>query len=217
MSVTLTPVSSTVYSSAYSPIYSPVYSSVYSASTDLPYVKTSLPVDFNNRDVVITSDYPLMFNRDKDQNLAISPITYPYTNPYFYPYTNPGIVVPYENLNRNKDVINRLVKYYYYKTLDKWLYDDINGLLRYLKVSGNKVHVIKSEDDRDKDISQEDCDKKIQYIEDEIFSKDDMYDILMKIQQETDIELIKLSKNEFVVIGYIKKWFKRHFQKMMSK
>ena len=109
-------------------------------------------------------------------------------------------------------------KYYYYKTLDKWLYDELSGLLQYLKVSGGKVHVIKNEDDKDKEnISQEDADKKVEYVENEIFDKEDMYDILMKISNETDVELIKLSKNEYIVQGYIKKWFKKEFSKLMSK
>jgi len=215
MSITLSPVSS-VYSpvsSVYSPVYSPV-SSIYSASTDsFPYIPTSLPIT-PNQDVVITSDYPLMFNKNRD-NLTVAP-AYPYMYPYTY--TNPAVVIPYENLNKNPDVINRLTKYFYYKTLDKWLYDELDGLLRYLKMSNGKIHVIKSENDRDKEnISQEEADKKVKFIEDEIFSKDDMYDILMKIQQETDIELIKMSKQEFIIQGYVKKFLKREFQKMMAK
>ena len=217
MSITLSPVSS-VYSpvsSVYSPVYSPV-STLYSASTDsFPYMpKTSLPIT-PNQDVLITSDYPLMFNKDKNSNLTVAPMY-----PYLYPYYQNPVVIPsvYENLNKNPEVINRLVKYFYYKTLDKWLYEELSGMLRYLKVSNDKVHVIKSEDDRDKEnINQEQADAKINYIEKEIFSKDDMYDILMKITNETDIELIKLSKNEFIVQGYVKKFLKKELSKLMSK
>jgi len=216
MSVNLTPISS-VYSpvsSVYSPIYSPV-STVYSPSTNLPHIKTSLPIS-STQDVVITSDYPLMFNKDRD-NLTVAPM-YPYMYPSMYPYRNPAIVVPYENLNKNPDVINRLVKYFYYKTLDKWLYEELSGLLRYLKVSNDKVHIIKSENDRDKEnISQEEADKKVEYIEKEIFDKDDMYDILMKVTNETDLEIIKLPKNEFILIGYIKKFLKKELSKRMNK
>ena len=232
MSVTLSPVSSldspvrsayspfnpllSTVSSVYNSAYSPV-STIYSASTDsFPYIPTSLPIDYNNRDVVITSDYPLIFNKDRD-NLAISPL-YPYAYPNRYPYTNPSVVIPYENLNKNPDVVNRLTKYFYYKTLDKWLYEELSGLQRYLKMSNGKINVIKNESDKDKEnISQEEADKKVKFIEDELFSKDDMYDILMKIQQETDIELIKMSKQEFIVQGYVKKFLKREFQKMMGK
>lgn len=212
------PVSSVIsptYNSVYSPVssvYSPV-SSVYSVTTNsMPYVKTSLPVN-TTQDIVVTSDYPLMLNRDKNQNLAISPLY-----PYMYPYTAPSVVIPYENLNKNQDVIKRLVKYFYYKTLDKWLYEDLNGLLRYFKISGGKIHIIKSENDKDKEnISQEDVDLKIEYVEKEIFDKDDMYDILMKITNETDIELIKLPKNEYIVMGYVKKFLKKELQQKMDK
>ena len=141
---------------------------------------------------------------------------YPYVYPYTY--TNPSIVVPYPNLNKDPEIINRLTKYFYYKTLDKWLYEELDGLLRYLKVSNGKVNEIKNESDKDKEnISQEEADKKVKFIEDEILSKDDMYDILMKIQQETDIELIKMSKQEFIIQGYVKKFLKREFQKIMGK
>jgi hypothetical protein len=221
MSITLSPVSS-VYSPVYSPVssvYSPVYSpvsSIYNASTNYPYMpKTSLPIS-STQDVVITSDYPLVFNKDKD-NLTVAPI-YPYTYPTTYPYNNPAIVVPYENLNKNPEVINRLVKYFYYKVLDDYLYDELSGLLKYLKVSNNKVHIIKNEDDRDKEnISQEEADKKVEYIEHEIFDKDDMYEILMKISNETDIELIKLPKNEYIIQGYVKKFLKKEFNRIMNK
>jgi hypothetical protein len=200
MSITLSPLS-------------PV-SSIYSASNNYPYVPTSLPIN-SSQDLVITSDFPLVFNKNRD-NLTVAPV-YPYIYPNTYPYTNPSVVVPYPNLNKDPDIINRLVKYFYYKTLDKWLYDDLSSLLRYIKIS-SKPSIIKNEDDRDKEnISQEDADKKIKYIEDELFSKDDMYDILMKITNESNVELIKLPKNEFIVQGYVKKWFKREFQKLMSR
>ena len=217
MSITLSPVSP-IYSPINSPmrsIFSPV-STIYSASTNsFPNISTSLPI-IPNQDVVITSDYPLIFNKNK-HNLAISPL-YPYAYPNIYPYTNPSVVIPYENLNKNTDVVNRLTKYFYYKVLDDYLYDNLNGLLRYLKISNDKVDIIKSEDDRDKEnINQHDTDMKVEFIEKHIFSKDDMYDILMKITNETDIEIIKLSKNEYIVEGYVKKWFKREFQKMMNK
>jgi hypothetical protein len=200
MSITLSPLS-------------PLYSPLYSVTTDsIPYVPTSLPIN-TTQDVVVTSDYPLVFSQDSN-NLSIAPI-YP-----MYPFSiSRPVVVPYADLNKDKDIVNRLVKYFYYKTLDKWLYDDeLFSLLRYLKVSGDKVHVIKSEDDKDKhNISQEDADKKIEYIEHELLSKDDMDEILSKLYRHSNVKYIDMPKNEYVVIAAVKRFLKSKFHKLMSK
>ena len=197
MSITLSPLS---------PI-----SPLYTASTSsIPYTPTSLPIN-SSQDVVITSDYPLLFNEDKN-GVSVRP-AFPMF-PYYPYYTTPLVVPTYENLNRNPEVQERLTKYFYYKTLDDWLYDDLSSLMRHLKVSGNSVHVVKSEGDMDKeDISQEAFDKKVEYVEKNIFSKDDMFDILMKIMNEADISLVKLPQNEYIVQGYVKKWLKKEFSK----
>ena len=51
-------------------------------------------------------------------------------------------VVQYENLNNDPDLIRKVTKYFFEKTMNSWLYSDFEDLLTYLVIKGDKVSVV---------------------------------------------------------------------------
>jgi hypothetical protein len=136
-----------------------------------------------------------------------------------YPY---GYVAPvfaqYTDLNKDPEIINRLTKYFYYKTLDLWLYDDLNHILKYLHVSGSKVDLVKSLNNLDSgNDNQSDTDKKIEFIEKTLFNKDDMYKVLKRLTSESGIGIIELPKNEYLVKEAVKHYLRKMFKEQIAK
>lgn len=180
MSITLTPLSP----------YSPYYSwDNYALSSDVyvPYNPQG------SQTVVVTSDiYPVL------------PVASAYPYSYMGPYS-----VQYPNLNEDSRIRDRLTKYFYYKTLDKWLYDKLVGVLDLLSVNGSHVEIAKTPS---KTTSQSDVDKKVKYIEEEVLSFKDMYKILSNLIVETRVNWYDLPKNEYLVRDAVKHWLKRELR-----
>ena len=132
----------------------------------------------------------------------------PYLQSINLTYTKPmgGI---YPNLNTDPKIRAQVTKYFYYKLLDDWLYDDLIDLLNYFVVSGDKVEMIKKiydyKDDRVKKDTTEMLEKKTDYIEDNLFSKTDMYNALFNFTRETNTNWYDLPKHEYLVMGLVKK------------
>ena len=115
---------------------------------------------------------------------------------------NPNIINTqyYKDLNKDKTVQKTLTKYYYYKILDKWIYDELLPLLSFVDTSSETPKLIKSMSDFDitklsKD-SKDDIEKKIKYMENNIITKDIVRHILKKICNENKINYYYLNKNE---------------------
>src|SRR3990172_8348480 len=67
----------------------------------------------------------------------------PYKTSLNLTYSRPIIGV-YENLNADPNIHKRLVKYYYLKTIEKWLYEDLIDVLNYVAIKDGKADIIKS-------------------------------------------------------------------------
>lgn len=106
----------------------------------------------------------------------------------------------YKDLNKDKSVQKTFTKYYYYKILDKWIYKELMPLLAFVDVSGDKPQLIKSLSDYDvqklTSDSTEQIEKKINYLERVIITKDMVRHVLKKICSENDINWYDLDKNE---------------------
>jgi hypothetical protein len=146
------------------------------------------------------------------------------TTPYL-PSVNVGYSYPtlsfYEDLSSRPDIQKRLVKYYYYKVLDKWLFSDLIDILNYFTVKDNRVDIIKSKLEYnpttvDKD-SNDIIQKKINFIEKVIFSTNDIYKIIKKYVQETGTRWVDLPKNEFFLRQVIEDELKRKIRKAMKR
>jgi hypothetical protein len=106
----------------------------------------------------------------------------------------------YKDLNKDKSVQKTFTKYYYYKILDKWIYKELMPLLAFVDISGDKPQLIKSLSQYDvqklASNSSEQIEKKINYLERVIITKDMVRHVLKKICSENDINWYELDKNE---------------------
>jgi hypothetical protein len=106
----------------------------------------------------------------------------------------------YKDLNKDKSVQKTFTKYYYYKILDKWIYKELMPLLAFVDISGDKPQLIKSLSQYDVQKlvsdSSEQIEKKINYLERVIITKDMVKHVLKKICSENNINWYDLDKNE---------------------
>lgn len=106
----------------------------------------------------------------------------------------------YKDLNKDKSVQKTFTKYYYYKILDKWIYKELMPLLAFVDISGEKPQLIKSLSEYDvqklASNSSEQIEKKINYLERVIITKDMVRHVLKKICSENNINWYDLDKNE---------------------
>ena len=106
----------------------------------------------------------------------------------------------YKDLNKDKSVQKNLTKYYYYKIFDKWIYKELMPLLAFVHISDDKPHLIKSLSAFDaKNLvneSSEQIEKKINYLEKVLITKDMVKHVLKKICSENNINWYDLNKNE---------------------
>lgn len=126
----------------------------------------------------------------------------------------------HENYERNPRLHRRMAKYYYYKTYEKWLGDELSDLLGYLTIKGDKASLISSVDkySKKKD-SHADMKKKIDYIKDKIMDEIWMLRVLHKFVRETGSagSWFDLPKNEYFVRRYVRRALKKKIEKAINK
>lgn len=106
----------------------------------------------------------------------------------------------YKDLNKDKSVQKNLTKFYFYKILDKWIYKELMPLLAFVDISSDKPQLIKSLDKFDAkklvSNSSDEIEKKINYLEKVLITKDMVKHVLKKICSENQINWYDLDKNE---------------------
>ena len=106
----------------------------------------------------------------------------------------------YNDLNRDKSIQKNLTKYYFYKILDKWIYKELMPLLAFVNISSGKPQLIKSLGQyHAKKLltdTDEQIEKKINYLEKVLITKDMVRHVLKKICSENGINWYDLDKNE---------------------
>ncbi len=154
--------------------------------------------------------YAESLNPDSDQIKSFPVIlTQPqiYNSKSYTPYVglnplNSNIVSSgfYKDLNKDKSVQKTLTKYYYYKILDKWIYKELMPLLAFVDISNEKPQLIKSLDQYDvKKLvknSDDEIEKKIDYLENILITKNMVRHVLKKICSDNNINWYDLDKNE---------------------
>lgn len=153
-------------------------------------------VDAINPDKSITPSFPVVltqpsiYNRKTDSAfIGVNPL-------------NPSMVTTgfYKDLNKDKSVQKTLSKYYYYKILDKWMYNNLKPLLAFVDIRSGKAQLIKSMEDYDvlklEKNTPEDIEKKIQYMEKVLITKDMVRHVLKKICNENNLNWYDLDKHE---------------------
>jgi len=166
--------------------------------TDLDSAKKSIAAytEAINPDSDKFKSFPLILNQQQVYNTS-KYTPYIGINPYNSNVVSSGF---YYDLNKDKSVQKNLTKYYFYKILDKWIYKELMPLLAFVDISSEKPRLIKSLSQYDvKKIvsnSEEQIEKKINYLEKVIISKDMVRHVLKKICSENGINWYDLDKNE---------------------
>ena len=113
-----------------------------------------------------------------------------------------------------------ITKYFMYKTLDKWLYNDFSSLLKFLKVENGKVRVVKSDQERDsndvKNDSESDLEKKSDFIHDRILDEESTRSILIRVLRELGYKWYDLPYKETVVKDILKGYLKKKLKNLMD-
>lgn len=126
----------------------------------------------------------------------------------------------YDDVCDTAPIKEDIVKIFYYKFLDKWLYDKDASmpLLKYLKVSGDKVELVskvKSSEDYLKN-DQKTIDKKVEFIEKNLLSIEEVYEILKKFVAETRVSWCDLTKFKTFVREAIEKSLKKKIKRIIE-
>lgn len=156
-------------------------------------VSSSPTIPLYRNPVVLTSYPPTISVSSSIASIPIG-IQYPSVFSSYYPF---------HDLNKDKNVIRRLTKYFYYKTLDKWLWDDLKELMNYFSISDG--HVVLLTNPKEEKVNESDYEKKIDFIEDHILTKNAVYKMLKDLVKTYEIEWVKLPKNEYLIRKEIKK------------
>lgn len=155
-------------------------------------------------DSVFTHNSPVyMTSTVSDALVSITPnafVSSPVVTSINLTYSKP-LVGHYESLNWKPEIHERLAKHYYYKTLDKWLMEDITDVLNYFVVRDGKVSMISNLSDYKSTNIDKDTDKtaklKADYIGEHVLSTRKMKKILTKFVHETEINWIDIPRNEY--------------------
>lgn len=135
-------------------------------------------------------------------------------------YSKP-LLSMYSNLEDNEKVKRTVVKHFMYKTLDKWLYGDLIHLLGYVTIKDKKIDIISdlskySKKSVDSD-SDSDVEKKVNFIEKFIISKNMVRRVLDKYVSETGASWYDLpGKNDFYIKQIMEIALKKRFKKAVN-
>ena len=126
----------------------------------------------------------------------------------------PNIKYDYSDLNDDKSVLKTITKYYFYKTIDKFLKSEMIDLLGYLHISSDDmVNFIKNiKDHSDKLPNDADIVKKINFLENDFLTKSMVRDIIKKYVKKNNIVLYKIQESEIEFKKYLHKKLKKYIE-----
>lgn len=122
----------------------------------------------------------------------------------------------YVDLDKDKTIIKTITKYFLYKILDKWLYQDFRSMLAFVKITDGKPSLIRSMNDYKPETinsdSVENVEKRIDYLEKILINRKLVNHVLKKIVNENEIKWTQLNKNK----SLIKKVFKKYLHSKLE-
>lgn len=126
-----------------------------------------------------------------------------------------------DDVCNTENIKEKITKIFYYKLLDKWLYnkDDSKYLLGYFDVDGSHVSFAKSInklDDYNKN-TQSEIDKKVDFIEKNIVTMDDIRAVLEKFVSGTHVSWCELMKNSYFIREAIEKTLENKIKRFINK
>lgn len=169
------------------------------------------PYTYTSYTLAPTSPLTPNFITYSDSYMPIIPSSVALLKPTGATVIIPGsIPIPsYLDLNKDERTHKIQSKYFMYKTLDKWIYDDMLEILNYFIVEPNgTVRLINNLSELKEDTVAKDSvdaiEKKIEFIETHILTERTMHKILKKFVKGTSISWVDLHKNERFVKEAIK-------------
>ena len=125
--------------------------------------------------------------------------------------------VQYLNVNNDPDLIRKVTKYFFEKTMNAWMYSDFEDLLSYLVVKNGKVSVVSNKkelENNKKDTDMKSIELKVNFITDHVMTKYDMKSFLKKYSLKSGLDLWKLKENKSYVKKSIYKKIKSKLEKL---
>ena len=136
-------------------------------------------------------------------DLVLSPVSSA-TVPFVAPVAPLHNQVEYLNVNNDPELIRRITKYFFEKTMNAWMYSDFEDLLTYLMVKNGKVSVVSNKkelENNKRDTDMKSIEMKVNFITNHVMTKYDMKSFLKKYALKSGLDLWKLKENK----SYVKK------------
>jgi hypothetical protein len=123
------------------------------------------------------------------------------------------------DVSRYPKVRKQIISFFRFKTLDRWIYEDMSELLNYLRVDNGRVHFIEDLSDFNRGPAMDDpetIEQKVNYIEQYLLTDDVMYRILDQFVRGTGINWVYLHRNEYFVREHIRNQLKKYFARLVT-
>jgi hypothetical protein len=135
--------------------------------------------------------------------------------------TRPSYVVDINTGMEDNYVVQRdVTRYFMFKSLDKWLFEEWNYLFKFLVADKNGVRLVKSEDEREKNDVKKDSDElleqKADFIEEHVLTEEATKEVLKRIMRELGIQFYSLPHREALVMDVLEKFLKKKLKKRMA-
>jgi hypothetical protein len=177
----------------------------YVANQQIKKLINDLNSDKEDYSVYTSASIPLIYTKDELKKtspfVSVTPIG---TSGVQYTYGR------YTDLNKDKAIQKKITKYFLYKILDKWLYNEFRSILSYVKISDGKPALIRSMSDYKPELissdSVENIEKRIGYLEKILINKKLVKHVLKKIITENEVEWVELNKHKPLIKKILKKY-----------
>jgi hypothetical protein len=122
----------------------------------------------------------------------------------------------YTDLGKDKTIQKTISKYFLYKILDKWLYQDLRSIVAFVKITDGKPALIRSMSDYKPETlnsdSVENIEKRIDYLEKILINRKLIKHVLKKVVNDNEISWTQLNKHK----SMIKKVFKKYLHSKLE-
>lgn len=133
-------------------------------------------------------------------------------------YSTP-LVSFYETIDNSERIHKMMTNYYYFKVLDDWLMNELSDILNYFVIDENgsvkiienpNANLINFDDVRS-------AERKVDYIQDNIFTKYNMYDILKSFTKNERIKFVSLPTRELELRQAVREYFRKRIRDIILK
>ena len=201
---------------------------VVTETSTSPIISTSLGMigsETSVRHVASNTNYITLPPLSPIVSPVVSPIDRVIVSPVVSPVLRPGavtsinlnyskpLIATYNDLNSDYETQETIIKYVRTKMLDKWLYHDFKDIFGYLKVHDGKVSLANSVDKKAyKKDSDKDLELKVDYIGDNLLTKNTVSKLMRKYVKESGSEWVKVPHAEY----YVKQMLYHKLKKMLK-